>query len=418
MLQKWHTDKQQVPIGELSNNNKIPLLGLEVGHMVASEVEAVVTEGYTLGDEVRLLDTSHFAGNENEVAMGIVAGARIAKELNDIKDPLEIHVVTKVWYTHLGYERTRLSVRESLKALDVARRDPNVNLKIHLMLHWPRCYDGVEWMHCEEEENDLPDYVKNAGPAPHLDRRNAWKESWRALEDIYSSKEAYPNIASIGVANFKNGDVEALMRDSRIKPHLVQLNVWSLLNDPTTVHLCHKHRAQIQVFDVMNGVLAHARETPHASGYLRMVAHEISNGANPITTSQLVFKWLTQFDIAGLHFDPNLSLNEVPDIGDDYQMIVSHAIEALLSGNDMEEDVHVQVTFHAQDQDMVLFYYPGPTAEYEMMISYIKKGASFEEPTHPNHAFRLYSAVDPHIYYDHVVEGSYGEQQDVHVTLE
>jgi len=40
-------------------------------------------------------------------------------------------------------------------------------------------------MDCGREERVLPQYVKDAGSSPLL-HYNAWKESWRALEDLYS----------------------------------------------------------------------------------------------------------------------------------------------------------------------------------------------------------------------------------------
>lgn len=226
-------------------------------------------------------------------------------------------------------------------------------------------------------------------------------------------------MASIGVANFKNGDVKAIMNESRIRPHLVQLHVWSLLHDPSTVNLCNRYKAHMQVFDVMNGILSRAKDSPHASGHLRKVAHELSAADKPpLTTAQVVFKWLSQYEISALQKEADLTIHDIPDLNEEHLKDVGLAVEALLSGSDMENDVHVQVTFHAIDQDMVLFYYPGPTDEDEVIISYIKKGSSYQEPTHPKHAFRLYSAVDPYVYHDHIVDGYYGDFQNVHVILQ
>lgn len=401
----------------LYNGVEIPLIGIDLDQTKGSETEELVIASLTGDSPIRLFDSSHVSQQEGNIAKGIVAGVHKLKDSKRIQGRVEVHLVTKVWYTHLGYERTRLSVQESLRDLSPAIQDPNVDLKIHLLLHWPRCYVGIEWMHCQEEEDALPAAVRAAGPAPHLNKGKAWQESWKALEDIYGSKQAFPNIVSIGVANFKNGDMKAVMEESRVRPHLVQLNVWSLLNDPQTVHLCHQNSAAIQVFDVMNGIVTRASSTPHANGYLRKIAHEISPADDPVTTDQVIFKWLTSYGIAGLQVDPSLSLDGVLDLTDEHQKVVSHAVEAILTNTDMEDDIHVKVTFHADNQDMVLFYYPGPTDEDEMMIAYIKKGSSYDEPTHPRHAFRLYSAVDPHVYYDHIVDGYYGDAVDVHVEL-
>merc|ERR1712161_16620 len=89
--------------------------------------------------------------------------------------------------THLGYERTKLAVRDILNNLKGLGDKKNV-IKVHILLHWPRCYDDVKWMNCEDEEKNLPDRIKNAGPAPHLDPDNAFIESWNALEEFYTDE--------------------------------------------------------------------------------------------------------------------------------------------------------------------------------------------------------------------------------------
>jgi diketogulonate reductase-like aldo/keto reductase len=418
-----------VPTAPLSNDKLIPLIGLGVGNLLAAKVENMIYEGLKGGNRIRLIDTAHVSHNEELVAKGITSGVKNLKDSEKIEGPVQVHVVTKIWYTHLGYERTKLSIRESLGALDEAVKDPDVDLKVHFLIHWPQCYSGVEWMNCEQEENDLPEEIKQAGPAPHLNKENAWKESWKALEDMYTSGD-YPALASIGVSNFKGEDMDSLMKVARVKPHLIQINVWSLLNDPRLVDLCNRSKIHIQVFDVMKGVLGRASDAPHANHHLLMVADHIEKefpeDHAPVTTAQVVLKWLVQYGISVIPRTSNLdrlqqnsavSLSTIPDLSEERLEIVGHAVESMLSGNDEEDDVHVTVTFHAKNQDMVLFYYPGPTAEDELMIAYIKQGDSFQDSTHPRHSFRLYSADDPHVYHDHTVQGAYGEHHHVHVDL-
>merc|ERR1712216_810990 len=88
-----------------------------------------------------------------------------------------------LWYTHLGYGRTMLSVRDSIAALETGSKLERP-IRVTVLPHWPRCRKDISWMHCEQEERDLPERVKAAGPAPHLDAM-AWQGSWRALEELY-----------------------------------------------------------------------------------------------------------------------------------------------------------------------------------------------------------------------------------------
>jgi hypothetical protein len=164
----------------LKSGVSIPLVGMGVGNLAHTDIPQAVRDQLASG--VRLIDTARKSNNERMLADAIAEfDALRSQRGEDGDDPDPIHVVTKVWYTHLGYDRARLSAMESLEELQLpagsARR-----IYVHLLLHWPRCNDEISWMHCEEEENELPQRVKDAGPPPHLDKDSAFKESWRALE--------------------------------------------------------------------------------------------------------------------------------------------------------------------------------------------------------------------------------------------
>ena len=66
-------------------------------------------------------------------------------------------LATKLWPTQYGFHSARDGLRSSLDRLDTDYVDL-------FMLHWPRCYDNVPWMNCEEEEANLLDEVKQAKP--------------------------------------------------------------------------------------------------------------------------------------------------------------------------------------------------------------------------------------------------------------
>lgn len=219
-----------IPTVTLRNSKPFPLIGIGVGNLAANRIENMIYEGIKSEHRIRLIDTARASRNEKQVAKGIVTGVRRFKKTEKFEDRVQVHVVTKVWYTHLGYERTKISVKESLEDLGDAIKDPNVDLRVHILLHWPRCYDTIPWMDCEKEENALPDYVKKAGPPPHENKKDAWKESWKALEDMYLSAD-YPAIGSIGISNFGLDDMKELLAMAREKPHITQINIWSLIHD-------------------------------------------------------------------------------------------------------------------------------------------------------------------------------------------
>jgi len=439
----------------LSNGVVIPLVGLGVGNLHRHLIESMIHHGLNADLRTRLIDTAHASDNEREVARGITTGIKDFKEQlaktgkknrdNQIlsKQPIQVHVVTKIWYTHLGYERTRLAVDEILENFEEAVKDPNVDLKITILLHWPQCYDSIPWMNCVEEEEQLPDRVKKAGPPPHLDR-NAWKGSWWALEEVYESHNSAGDnkndnsdsvVASIGISNFDYRTLTMLLETCRIIPHLAQINVWSLMNETPLIDLMYENKIHLQVYNVMNGILSHLFENPKAHHHILMIGNQLkrtaidsnSEGAvvEKVLFTQVVLVWLVQFgisviprtsDFEHLAFNSPVSLSKIPSMSKEQAKIAGKSMAAIINNEDMEKDVLLQVRFHAKESDMFLYWVP-EEGDSERQLAFIEKGSSYEESTHPGHTFKLYHAYDPDQFETFSIRGHYGETQDIHVEL-
>ena len=78
-----------------------------------------------------------------------------------------VHIIIKVWYTHLVYDRTYLSVLESMERLRNLE-DTNRNIKVHVLLLWPRCYDKVSWIDCKGDQERISQYAKEIGYSIYL----------------------------------------------------------------------------------------------------------------------------------------------------------------------------------------------------------------------------------------------------------
>jgi aldehyde reductase len=418
------TFEDGVPLVHLANNNKIPLVGLGVGNLQHEVIPIMVAEGLQYDKRIRLIDTAHASNNEHLVAEGINKGVEKLEKAGKLgtNGKVEVHVVTKVWYTHLGYERTKLSVEASLTALQPVLDNDKVDLKIHLLLHWPRCFAEIPWMNCEGEEMDLPEDVKKAGPDPTKDP-DAWKQSWKLLEDMYLS-ESYP-VASIGVSNFHLHDIETMESFARIHPHILQVNVWSLLYDSLLVEYCHKHRIHVQVYNAMAGTVSQPELAPRAYHHIQKVAYEISDEIDyTMTPAQVILAWLIQHGVSVIprtsrlrRLDENsaVALASIPAFTDLQVETVAHAVEAYLSGDDLEQDIHVSVSFHAVSQDIML-YWLGKAGK-EVRVALIREGDTFDEMTYPNHKFRTYLATNKDIYIDHDVNANFGDHKHIHVEL-
>jgi diketogulonate reductase-like aldo/keto reductase len=408
-----------IPLVNLANNNKIPLIGVGVGNLEHDLVPDIVTAAIQVDKKTRLIDTAHASDNEAIVAQGVVKAVE-AMELTDGRQ-LDVHVVTKVWYTHLGYDRTMLSVQESLLELRSLFESEKVNLHLHVLLHWPRCMADIPWMNCEEEELQLPDHVKETGPSPN-ENPDAWKESWKALEDMYLSDD-YP-IASIGVSNFQLHEIESMESFARIHPHILQISIWSLLYDSHLIDYCHKRRIHVQSYNAIQGTIMDAQAAPRAYHHIQQIATELSSKINfPVTPVQVILAWLVQHGVSVIprtsrtdRLDENsaVSIARIPALTDMQVETIAHAAEAYLSGNDMAQDIHVSVTFHAVNKDIVV-YWMGH--EDEVRVALVRKGETFQDTTYPNHVFRTYDAQDKDKFIDHEITANFGEHADIHVEL-
>ena len=334
----------QEAITTLSNGKKLPLIGMGVGNLHHDRIVDMIS--FAGSDEcgIQLVDTAHASQNE-----GLVKQA-IEKYTTD----KEFHVITKVWYTFLGYERTNISVKESLQALDAP------NIKVHILLHWPRCRDDISWMDCEGEEERLPQSVKDAGPPPHLDKDHAFLDSWRALEDMYDDDS---KIESIGISNFDMQDLKTLLAHSRVSPHILQGNVWTYVFDPRLIGYLNVHEIHFQAYNVMNGIFSQTSRAPNAYHSLVTVADELQSHDNSVATpAQVVVRWLVQNDVSVIprtsnkqHLQENAgTLSAVPPLSPKQQDIVKNAVAALLRGVDLDPP---KVTFFNTNQVAHLFWF-------------------------------------------------------------
>ena len=92
----------------LSNGLRIPKVGLGVGNMPNDAIADIIQQAMKDDLKYEILDTSRASRNEHIIANGLM------KAFDQNEDEIPTQIITKVWYTHLGYERTKISVQESL----------------------------------------------------------------------------------------------------------------------------------------------------------------------------------------------------------------------------------------------------------------------------------------------------------------
>lgn len=441
---------QPEPAFKLRNGVSIPLIGMGIGNLLHESIPQVVKD--QLGAGVRVIDTARASNNERILAKAIAdldgneKSRRLTRGGNSPHPPhpheLEpIHIVTKVWYTMLGYERTKISVQGSLNDLGAASSARQIY--VHMLLHWPRCNDDIPWMNCEEEEKNLPQFVRDAGPPPHLNKDGAFVESWKALEEIYlehqknilrsnksGERQSSPLIMSIGVSNFELEDVKQLIANNpTVPPQIYQGNAWCVFHDPYLMDYLRSHGIFFQAYAVMNGILQQKDASPNAYNSLSGLSRELMATVYPrnkdvdITEATVLLAYFIQ---SGVGVIPRAasSAHQKENSPQSLSAILPHmtpsrikqlqtAIPALSNG----EDMHTSVSFMNALSTPIQIHWVNPDTNEEVLVSNIIHPGSVEvQQSHPGHRFVAYDP-DRSIRKEFLVDAPYGERQYFSVEL-
>lgn len=395
---------------------------------------------------IRLVDTAHASQNEEILANAIVKvdnelSPRSNTRVKKADDPMPpIHIVTKVWYTHLGYERTKISIKETLEALS------SVNTRqvyVHLLLHWPRCNDKIEWMNCSEEEEQLPQFVKDAGPPPHLNKDTAWRSSWRAFEEVYeehSSRKANngqvqpPIIVSIGVSNFEIEDMRTLKQIAKIQPHLYQGDAWRAFNDPVLLRHLRDNNIFFQAYGVMNRVMGERGNAPRAFSVLSDLAREVASSLHAseeslgksliVTEATVLLAFCVQYGI-GVIPRASSADHRRENSPDSIAAVIPYlrspepfnqlqfVIPSIMTG----EDLHVVLSFmNSLPGPIQVHWIHEETGEEVLVKEVVHPGMVDVIQTHPGHKFVAYD-TERSVKREVSVTAGYGASQHFKVEL-
>ena len=180
---------------KLHNGVDMPYLGLGT-YMPKDSQEVTNSVRLALDNGYRHVDTAAIYRNENDVRMGLEASS-VPRE--------EVFVVSKVWNSDQGYDKTLNAFERSLANLQMDYLDL-------YFVHWP-----VE---------------------------GEYKETWRALEELYKQER----VRAIGVCNFLKHQLEDLMEDTEVIPMVNQSEFHPYLVQQDLIDFCRLHNIQYEAW--------------------------------------------------------------------------------------------------------------------------------------------------------------------------
>jgi diketogulonate reductase-like aldo/keto reductase len=202
----------------LNNGVEMPWFGLGVWQVEGGSTESVVRMALDAG--YRSIDTAKAYNNEEGVGRAVRASG-IPRD--------KLFVTTKLWNGDQGYDTALAAFDASLERLGLEYVDL-------YLIHWPV--------------------------------QGKFKDSWRALEEIYDSGRA----RAIGVSNFNNHHLEELLEEARVTPAVNQMEFHPFLQIPDAVAFCADLGIQFEAWRPLRcrgqgaGTRSHRQEAQEVGG--------------------------------------------------------------------------------------------------------------------------------------------------------
>jgi 2,5-diketo-D-gluconate reductase A len=184
------------PVLSLNSGATIPQVGFGVFKVEPSETERIVSDALELG--YRHIDTAAIYGNEEGVGRAIAASG-IPRD--------DLFITTKLWNSDQGTKSAHVAIDLSLEKLGLDFVDL-------YLIHWP------------------------------TPRRDLYRESWKALQQIQADGKA----TSIGVSNFLVEHLEKLLADGGTVPAVNQIELHPALQQRDVVEFSRSHGIQIEAW--------------------------------------------------------------------------------------------------------------------------------------------------------------------------
>ncbi|KAH8662984.1 putative alcohol dehydrogenase [Tricladium varicosporioides] len=203
------------PILKLNNGIEMPALGFGTFANEGSKGETHKAVVSALNAGYRHLDCAWFYQNEGEVGSGM---HEFLAANPDVKRS-DIFITTKVWQHLHEPEEVEWSLKNSLEKFQTPYVDS-------FLVHWP--------IAAEKNSENLPKIGPDGKYIIKKELTENPEPTWRAMESLYRQGLT----KSIGVSNWTQKGLDALLKYAEVKPAVNQIEIHPFLPQPELVKYC------------------------------------------------------------------------------------------------------------------------------------------------------------------------------------
>ena len=238
-----YSDGKQVarlmPKVRLANGLLMPQLGFGTSSLDEHQVDAADAYAalrHALHCGYRLVDTAALYQNEQLVGRAL-ADALAEEEAKVEEESLrlrrdDLFVCTKLWNSAHKFHSVEVALRESLARLQMDYVDL-------YLIHWPMAYEERSW--------GAADWINPRSPAGGqkvLYSDTHFLETWRAMEHCLEAGLA----RSIGLSNFNEQQCAQVLRASKHKPVVNQVEAHPYLGQESLLQFCKLNSIALQAY--------------------------------------------------------------------------------------------------------------------------------------------------------------------------
>jgi len=261
-LKTNHIRLEDVQMAELNNEMIYPMIGLGTGGLSGPAQNYQVIKEALKDHNYAAIDSASMYESESTIGT-------LLREDKTLRSGL--FLTSKIWPTDLYFQATLTTVQKTLLLM-------KTNYIDLYMIHWPMCYDDLEFMDCTNSKD------------------GKWQQSYDALSKLYGEGI----ILNIGVSNWDEELMTELLQDFPTKPQIVQNHVDLTNIDWDFKDFLDEYEIVLQAYSTFRG-FAEAKEEEYKewTNILQDICDEIKEDQEVIVSpSQLVLRFMVENDLA------------------------------------------------------------------------------------------------------------------------